>query len=95
MKVPLSKSFSACSSRAPAKTTMPVVPSPTSLSWLLESSTNNLATGCWISIFSTMVAPSLVTVTSWSGDTNSLSRPLGPRDDFNVLATDLAARIFL
>ena len=41
-----------------------------------------------------MVAPSLVTVTSWSGETISLSRPLGPKDDLRVEATDLAARMF-
>ena len=42
-----------------------------------------------------MVAPSLVTVTSASGETSNLSSPLGPRDDLRVDATDLAARIFL
>lgn len=94
-KIPLSNNFYACSSKAPAKTTIPVVPSPTSLSWLFDSSTNNLATGCWIYIFSTIVAPSFVTVTSWSGETRSLSRPLGPNEDLRVLATDLAASMFL
>ena len=54
-----------------------------------------MATGCWIYIFSTIVAPSFVTVTSWSGETSNLSNPLGPSEDLNVLATDLAARIFL
>ena len=36
-----------------------------------------------------------MTVTSWSGETKSLSKPLGPREDLRVEATDLAARIFL
>lgn len=38
-----------------------------------------------------MVAPSLVTTTAPSGETNSLSIPLGPRELLRVLATDLAA----
>ena len=72
---------------------MPVVPSPTSLSYDFESSTINLATGCSISIFSTIVAPSFVTSTSRSGLTIILSIPLGPRELLRVLATDLAATI--
>lgn len=55
----------------------------------------SLATGCWTYIFYKMVAPSLVTVTYWSGDTSNLSKPLGPKDDLRVEAIDLAANIFL
>ena len=40
-----------------------------------------------------MVAPSLVTVTSPSGPTIILSRPLGPREVFRMEATERAARI--
>jgi hypothetical protein len=46
-------------------------------------------------IFSTIVAPSFVTATSPSGDTNILSIPFGPRDEDNVLATAFAANILL
>lgn len=48
-----------CSSNAPAITTTPVVPSPISLSWLLESSTNKRPIWFSTSICSKMVAPSL------------------------------------
>ena len=85
----------------PAKTTTPVVPSPISLSWDLESSTKSRAVGCytlilkyWTSIFSTIVAPSFVTTISPSGDYNILSIPFGPIDDRSVLDIVLAAMIF-
>ena len=54
-----------------------------------------MATGCCTYIFYKIVAPSLVTVTYWSGDTNNLSNPFGPREERNVEATDFAAKIFL
>eukprot|EP00004_Rigifila_ramosa_P012773 TRINITY_DN2790_c0_g1_i3.p1 TRINITY_DN2790_c0_g1~~TRINITY_DN2790_c0_g1_i3.p1 ORF type:complete len:650 (+),score=158.03 TRINITY_DN2790_c0_g1_i3:1287-3236(+) len=91
--MPLSMSFSACSRSAPARTTTPVVPSPTSLSWLFESSTSNLAIWFLTSIRSMMVAPSLVIVTSPSGFWSILSRPFGPRDVLRMLATVRAARM--
>ena len=56
-----------------------------------ESCTMSLATSWSTSIILRMVAPSLVTVTSLSEDTIILSRPLGPREVRNVLATVLAA----
>jgi len=91
---PISNNLYAYSRSAPANTTTPVVPSPTSLSYDLLSSTNNLAAGCSISIRSTMVAPSLDTFTSPSGDTNILSNPFGPNDDLKVEATERAANMF-
>ena len=56
--------------------TTPVVPSPTSSSWDLESSTISLAIWCSTSIILRMVAPSFVMVTSPSGLTNILSIPV-------------------
>ena len=47
------------------------------------------------SIFSRMVAPSLVMMTSPSGETSILSMPLGPRDVFRRLATVLAAKMLI
>ena len=88
---PLSINFKASSNKAPANTTTPVVPSPISLSYELDNSRSNLAVGCSISISDKIVAPSLVTNTSLSGDTIILSKPFGPNDVFKVLATDLAA----
>lgn len=41
-----------------------------------------------------MVAPSLVIVTSPSGETRILSMPLGPRDVLTMLEMDFAAMIF-
>ena len=73
--------------------TTPVVPSPTSSSWLLDSSTSSLAIWCWTSILLSMVAPSFVTVTSPSGLTSILSMPLGPSEVRRVLETTLAAKM--
>ena len=42
-----------------------------------------------------MVAPSLVIMTSPSGETSILSIPFGPRDVFKRLATVTAARILI
>mmetsp|Transcript_2997 Transcript_2997/g.10763 ORF Transcript_2997/g.10763 Transcript_2997/m.10763 type:complete len:293 (-) Transcript_2997:26-904(-) len=91
---PRSSRCSACSSSAPASTTTPVVPSPISSSWLLDSSTIRRATWCSTSIFSKMVAPSFVIVTSPSGDTSILSMPRGPRLERRMDVTARAAMMF-
>ena len=91
--IPLSNNFWACSSKAPAKTTTPVVPSPLSSSWDLDNSTNNFAIGCSMFIFSTIVAPSFVTVTSPSWLTNILSMPFGPMEERRKLLTPHAAKM--
>ena len=88
-------SFSAFSSRAPPNTTDEVVPSPTSLSMVFEISTIILAAGCWTSISFSMVAPSLVMVTSPSESTSILSRPRGPRLVRTRSATRRAAAMLL
>ena len=88
---PRSRSFSACSSRAPARTTTPVVPSPISSSCDWLNSTNNRATWCSTAILSRIVAPSFVIVTSPSGETIILSMPLGPKLVLNNPETDRAA----
>jgi hypothetical protein len=72
---PLCSRCSACSSRAPASTTTPVVPSPISSSWEADSSTMRRAIWCSTCILARMVAPSLEMVTSPSGDTSILSMP--------------------
>mmetsp|Transcript_99083 Transcript_99083/g.308756 ORF Transcript_99083/g.308756 Transcript_99083/m.308756 type:complete len:235 (+) Transcript_99083:647-1351(+) len=92
--MPFSMSSMACSSIAPAITTTPVVPSPISWSCDLDRSTRSLAMWCCTSIFSRMVAPSLVTRTSPSGLTTILSMPFGPMELRIVSAMDLAARMF-
>ncbi len=74
-------------------TTTPVVPSPISSSCDLESSTSSLATWLETSICCRMVAPSLVTVMSPSGEMRILSSPRGPNDVFMMLATVRAARM--
>ena len=78
--MPRPRSFSACSRRAPASTTTPVVPSPTSSSWEDDNSTMSLPTWLDTCIWPRMVAPSLVMVTSPSGLTMILSIPLGPSE---------------
>jgi hypothetical protein len=84
---------SAFSKSEPAKRTTDVVPSPTSLSTLLEISTMILAAGCSTSISLRIVAPSFVIVTSPNVSTNILSMPLGPRLVFTICVTSLAAVI--
>lgn len=101
--MPLSRRISACSSSAPARTTTPVVPSPISSSCDFESWTSNLAISCWTSIWSRMVAPSLVTVISPSGEIKILSRPCiiqltkhsprGPKEDLMMFVTTRAAKM--
>ena len=88
---PRSSNFSACSSKAPANTTTPVVPSPISSSWDCDNSTKSLATWCSTAILSKMVAPSFVMVTSPSGETIILSMPLGPNEVRSKPETDRAA----
>lgn len=68
-------------------TTTEVVPSPASMSWALEISTNYLwiriftifATGCTTSIFLRIVAPSFVIRTSPLASWIILSIPFGPK----------------
>mmetsp|Transcript_5057 Transcript_5057/g.10697 ORF Transcript_5057/g.10697 Transcript_5057/m.10697 type:complete len:450 (+) Transcript_5057:386-1735(+) len=91
--MPRSRRCSACSNNAPASTTTPVVPSPISSSWDLDSSTMSFAIWCCTCILDRMVAPSFVMVTSPSGDTSILSMPFGPKDVRNKLDTVRAARM--
>lgn len=58
-----------------AKITTEVVPSPTSLSYICDSSTRTLAAGWVTSSILRIVAPSLVIVTSPISSTNILSKP--------------------
>lgn len=55
--------------------TTPVVPSPISSSWLFDSCTRSFAIWWSTSICPRMVAPSLVTLISPSGEIKILSRP--------------------
>ena len=87
----MSKSFSAFSRSSPDRITAVVVPSPTSLSWVFDTSTSIFAAGCWTSSSFIMVAPSLVIVTSPMELTSILSIPRGPRVERTVSATTFAA----
>ena len=76
--IPWARSFSAAPRREPARTTTDVVPSPASISWAAESSTNYSsalwnnhgeehtirAAGCKTAMCFRIVAPSLVMTTS-------------------------------
>lgn len=73
--------------------TTPVVPSPISSSWDLDSWTKSLAIWCSTSICWRMVAPSFVMVTSPSGETIILSRPFGPSDVLRTSAMAFAAKM--
>ena len=84
---------SAFSKSAPARTTADVVPSPTSLSVVLEISTSIFAAGCCTSISLRIVAPSFVIVTSPSESTSILSIPLGPKLECTISAIILEAAI--
>ena len=84
-------SSSAFSSSAPASMTADVVPSPTSLSVALETSTSIFAAGCWTSISLSIVAPSLVIVTSPSESTSILSMPRGPSEVLTISEISFAA----
>ena len=78
---------------SPAIITAVVVPSPTSSSWVLATSTNILAAGCSISISFKIVTPSLVTTISPSPSTNILSIPFGPNVVLTVSASTFPAKI--
>ncbi len=80
---------------SPASTAAVVVPSPTSSSWVLATSTTILAAGCSISISLKIVTPSLVITTSPRPSTSILSMPFGPRVVLTALATALAAIMLL
>ena len=89
----LSINSCAFSNNAPEKTTDVVVPSPTSLSVVLATSTIIFPAGCCMSISFKIVAPSFVIVTSPRPSTNILSIPLGPNDVFTNCATNVAANM--
>lgn len=74
-----------------AKITTEVVPSPTSLSWIQESSTSTLAAGCWTSNYLRIVAPSFVIVTSPMSSTSILSNPCGPNELLTMFDKDYTA----
>ena len=80
---------------SPARMTLVVVPSPTSASWVLATSTSILAAGCWTSISLRMVTPSLVMTTSPTESTSILSIPLGPRLLLTALEIAMAAWMLL
>ncbi len=82
-------------SSSPASSTAVVVPSPTSLSWVLATSIIILAAGCCTSISSSTVAPSLVMVMSPRLSMSILSMPLGPRVVFRTSAMICAASMLL
>mmetsp|Transcript_16168 Transcript_16168/g.39095 ORF Transcript_16168/g.39095 Transcript_16168/m.39095 type:complete len:243 (+) Transcript_16168:1121-1849(+) len=92
---PFSRSFSAAVSRAPASTTTEVVPSPASISWDLDSSTNIFAVGWLTDICFRMVAPSLVMMTPPFPSWIILSMPRGPREVRTAVATAFAATMFI
>jgi hypothetical protein len=71
--------------------TTDVVPSPTSLSWIYESSTKTLAAGWVTSNYLRIVAPSFVIVTSPISSTSILSRPCGPREVFTMFESAVTA----
>ncbi len=79
----------------PATTAALVVPSPTSSSWVLDTSTTIFAAGCSMSISLRMVAPSFVITTSPIESTSILSMPLGPRVVLTASATAFAAMMLL
>ncbi len=81
-----SSSSSACSNSSPATTTAVVVPSPTSSSWVSDTSTIMFAAGWSMSISLRIVTPSFVTTTSPESETSILSIPFGP----SVVRTDSA-----
>ncbi|KUG16152.1 hypothetical protein ASZ90_014195 [hydrocarbon metagenome] len=89
-----SSSSSDCLRSSPARITAVVVPSPTSVSWVLAISTIILAAGCSISISLRIVTPSLVMTTSPMVSTIILSMPLGPRVVLTAPATAFAAMMF-
>ncbi|OPY18528.1 MAG: hypothetical protein A4E23_01351 [Methanomethylovorans sp. PtaU1.Bin073] len=93
--IPLFISSSAFVSNSPVSIAAVVVPSPTSSSWVLDTSTTILAAGCSISISLRMVAPSLVITMSPNESTSILSMPLGPSVLLTAFATAFPARILM
>lgn len=89
-----SRSLRLASSKAPATTTTEVVPSPASMSYALEISTNILAVGWTTSIYLRIVAPSFVIKTSPRASYIILSMPLGPKLVRTTSEIALAALIF-
>src|SRR5512137_2673222 len=80
---------------SPAMTTAVVVPSPTSSSWVLATSTIIFAAGCSMSISFKIVTPSFVITTSPIVSTSILSMLLGPSAVLTALATAFAAVMFI
>ncbi len=93
--ISMSNKPSAFFKSSPAMMTAVVVPSPTSSSWVLATSTSILAAGCSMSISLRIVTPSLVTTISPNPSTSILSIPLGPRVVLTVSARTFPARIFI
>ena len=77
-----------------ANITTEVVPSPTSLSWIWDSSTRTLAAGCVTSSYLRIVAPSLVIVTSPMSSTSILSSPYGPSEVLTIFESATTAMMF-
>ena len=90
-----SRSSSARFRSSPAITTAVVVPSPTSSSWVLATSTIILAAGCSMSISFRIVTPSFVITTSPIVSTSILSMPFGPSVVLTAFATAFAAAMLL
>mmetsp|Transcript_23360 Transcript_23360/g.79469 ORF Transcript_23360/g.79469 Transcript_23360/m.79469 type:complete len:292 (-) Transcript_23360:602-1477(-) len=90
---PMSIIASASPSSAPASTTTPVVPSPTSSSWEMARETISAATSFWTSTRSRISRPSFVIVTSPPGDCIILSMPVGPREVERTRETARAAEM--
>ncbi len=90
-----SNKLSAFFNNSPAKTAAVVVPSPTSSSCVLATSTSIFAAGCSICISSRIVTPSFVITISPKLSTSILSIPLGPRVVLTASATAFAAAILL
>ena len=81
-------------SNSAARITTEVVPSPTSRSWIWESSTRTFAAGCVTSNYLRIVAPSLVIVTSPISSTSILSSPWGPSEVLTIFESASTAIIF-
>ena len=93
--IPWSSRSPAPLSSSPASMTTLVVPSPTSLSWVLAMLTIILATGCSTFISWSIVAPSFVMTTSPRSLTIILSIPFGPSVVFTAPATATATAMLV
>mmetsp|Transcript_10681 Transcript_10681/g.26558 ORF Transcript_10681/g.26558 Transcript_10681/m.26558 type:complete len:531 (-) Transcript_10681:19-1611(-) len=91
---PLLSSSSAMASNSPASTTTRFVPSPDSVSCILEARTSSLAAGCCTSSSLTMVAESFVMNNFSRWLITILFIPLGPSEVRTVLASCFAASMF-